>query len=98
MTLDYRQRVNDYMDAVLSGERMAGHYEIAAVQRHLRDLEKQRTEGFPYWFDEDEGVKRCNFFYRLRHCKGEWANRPIVLEGWQAFIIFCVFGWKRCGL
>lgn len=95
MKVDYRKRAAEYIEDVLTGRRIAGHYEVAAVQRQLRDLERQRTEGFPYWFDEDEGVKRCNFFARLRHCKGEWANRPIVLEGWQAFIIFCVFGWKR---
>lgn len=95
MKLDYRQRIAEYIDAVLTGTRPAGHYEIAAVQRHLRDLERQRTEDFPYWFDEAEGIKRCNFYAKLRHCKGELAGRPIILEGWEAFNIASIFGWKR---
>jgi phage terminase large subunit-like protein len=29
------------------------------------------------------------------HSKGEWAGKPFVLEGWQAFIVWVVFGWYR---
>lgn len=78
------------------GDRIAGHYEIAAVKRQLRDLDRQRTPDFPYWYDEAEAIRRCNFYAKLRHCKGELAGRPIVLEGWEAFIIGTIFGWKRC--
>ena len=95
MKLDYRQRIADYIDAVLTGKRPAGHYEICAVQRHLRDLERQRSADFPYWYDEGEGIRRCNFYAKLRHCKGELAGKPLILEGWEAFIIAVIFGWKR---
>ena len=97
MKLDYRRRIVDYTDAVLSGRRVAGHYEVAAIERQLRDLQRQRTDEFPYYWDEDEAIRRCNFYsLRLRHCKGEMAGKPIVLEGWEAFIVAVIFGWKRC--
>jgi len=95
MKLDYRQRIADYIDAVQTGRRVAGHYEVAAVERQLRDLRRQRTDDFPYYWDEAEAIRRCNFFAKLRHCKGEYAGRPIILEGWQAFIVAVIFGWKR---
>ena len=96
MKLDYRQRIAEYIEAVQSGSRVAGHYEVAAVERQLRDLQCQRTDDFPYYWDEDEAIRRCNFYAHLRHCKGEFAGRPIILEGWQAFIVAVIFGWKRC--
>lgn len=96
MKLDYRQRIADYIDAVLSGRRVAGHYEVAAVERQLRDLQRQRTDDFPYYWDEAEAIRRCNFFIKLHHCKGEYAGKSIILEGWQSFIIASIFGWKRC--
>ena len=39
MKLDYRQRIAEYIEAVQSGSRVAGHYEVAAVERQLRDLQ-----------------------------------------------------------
>ncbi|MDP2989448.1 MAG: terminase large subunit, partial [Kiritimatiellota bacterium] len=36
-----------------------------------------------------------NFISLLRHSKGEWAGQPLVLEPWQQFITWCIFGWKR---
>ena len=96
MRIDYKQRIAEYIDAVKDGRRAAGHYEIAAIERQLRDLSRQNTEAFPYWFDEKEGIRRCNFYAKLHHCKGEFAGKPIILEGWEAFVIACIFGWKRC--
>lgn len=93
--MTYGQKIAEYIDAVMTGKRPAGHYEIAAVQRHLRDMERQRTADFPYWFDEEEGIKRCLFYKNLYHYQGEKAGKPIILEGWQAFIIAVIFGWKR---
>ncbi len=35
------------------------------------------------------------FFSVLRHWKGEWAGQPVVLEPWQQWIVWSLFGWKR---
>lgn len=35
------------------------------------------------------------FFGLLRHSKGEWAGKPLVLTPWQGFVVGSVFGWLR---
>jgi phage terminase large subunit-like protein len=35
-----------------------------------------------------------DFFRLLRHSKGKWADQPFVLEPWQQFIVWSLFGWK----
>jgi phage terminase large subunit-like protein len=47
------------------------------------------------WFDEGAAKVAIAFFGLLRHWKGEWAGRPVVLEPWQQFIVWSLFGWKR---
>lgn len=50
-----------------------------------------------FWFDEEAADAAVSFFPRfIKLTSGEWANRPFVLEEWQADdIVRPVFGWKR---
>jgi phage terminase large subunit-like protein len=64
-----------------------------AAERHLRDLRTGATRGL--FFDPHAGQHALDFFRFLRHSKGEWAGRPFDLAGWQQFIIWVLFGWKR---
>lgn len=50
-----------------------------------------------YYYDTDAGNYAANFFpLVLKHVKGEWAGRPLVLESWQSDgFIKPLFGWKR---
>ena len=70
-------------------------YVKLAAARHLRDLGRQQTGAFPYYFDQAEAADRIAFFRLARHVKGEWAGQPIHLQGWQQFKVGSVFGWKR---
>jgi hypothetical protein len=91
--------VSDYVAGVLDGSVPAGRLVIAAVKRHVHDLEHGAARGL--WFDEDAAARVIRFFGFLRHWKGEWGpknglpGQVIVPEPWQAFILWCVFGWKR---
>lgn len=91
----YKEKALTYIDRVMSGARVAGRYERLAVERHLRDL-RYATEKMLY-FDEKEAKKAMAFFALLKHYKGEWAGRELELEGWQCFIVWCLFGWYRVG-
>lgn len=91
MATNYKRKVEKYVEDVLSGRRPAGRYERLAIERHLNDLRKGRK--FPYEFHPELGLFVCNFFEELEHYKGEKAGTKIILEGWQAFIIYCVYGW-----
>jgi phage terminase large subunit-like protein len=47
-------------------------------------------------FDPEAGAKPIYFFADcLRHVKGEWAGKPIILKPWQQAIMANLFGWKR---
>ena len=54
-------------------------------------------EGGRYWFDDAAADRAVAFFPEmLRHSKGEWAGRPMVLAPWQEDeVIRPLFGWKR---
>lgn len=85
-------RVRAYADAVVSGEIVAGPHVRNACKRHLADLE--RTDGI--WFDRDAADRAFGFFESvLRLSEGQFEGKPFHLEPSQAFIIGCLFGWKR---
>lgn len=89
-------KVQGYVDGVMSGEIVACERVKDAVRRYVSDLERQSTTDFPYHFDRRWATCVCEFFPGvLRHSIGEFAGRPIVLEPWQAFCIWNIFGWKR---
>ena len=95
MTVDYKKRVNGYVKSVLSGKRTTGRYERLAVERYVRDLSSISDGRYPFYFDESSALCACNFFKLLSHFKGATAGQEFVLEPWQAFIIWNVFGWKK---
>ena len=67
-----------------------------AVQRHVDDLARQSTPGFPYHFDANHAAAAIDFFPAcLCHSIGDFAGMPFYLEPWQAFAIAMIFGWKR---
>lgn len=61
----------------------------------MRDLERQATPAFPFYFDTEAAEHAISFFAFLRHSKGEWAGRPLTLEPWEQFIAANLFGWRR---
>ncbi|PWK05310.1 terminase large subunit [Tumebacillus permanentifrigoris] len=85
--------VTRYANAVLSGEIVAGLYVKLACERHLNDLLRQGTEGFPYVFSEKKAKRIFKFAKYCRHVKGELAGQPIKLDPFQKFILGSIFGW-----
>jgi len=82
---------------VVEGRIVAGKYVIKACERHLRDLERQGDEGFPYVFDEDKANKV--FEFAEKYCKhiedglDVKKGDPIVLDDFLQFITGSIFGW-----
>lgn len=87
--------IRAYAEAVRDGSVPACKLHRLACVRHLTDLDRQRTPGFPYYFDIGAAQDIATFFTYLRHVEGEWAGRPIVLEPWQRFVLGNVFGWRH---
>lgn len=82
-----------YVDDVLAGRVAACRWVRLACERHRRDLETGHERGL--FFDERAAKVVMAFFRVLRHWKGEWAGQRVVLEPWQQFMIWSLFGWRR---
>jgi len=78
---------------VVEGRRVVGTSERMACERHLRDLERQGTDVFPWVFDESRANRVYEFIGYCHHFEGELAGQPIVLEAFQKFDIGSIFGW-----
>ncbi len=105
MTIDYFDKANAYAKRVVAGEEIAGHFERLACQRFLRDIEREGRDNFPYTLDRAAGARACRFIELLPHIKGEWAKpiyadgklgyAKIILEDWQIFAEYQIFGWRH---
>lgn len=94
--------VSIYAKQVVSGKLhdMCCPMEIAACARHLRDLERQGTDDFPYVFDTTRADRILKFFGQCIQHRGIYAGKPIDLQPWQVFDNGCLYGWvhKDTGL
>jgi phage terminase large subunit-like protein len=81
----------EYITQVTDGTIITGKYVKLAVQRHLNDLKREDI-----YFDKKAGDRAIQFFGFLKHTKGRnFVGKEFELSGWQAFIIYCLFGWKN---
>jgi len=68
-------------------------WEKLACERHLKDLERQGTDDFPYVFDETRADRIFTWFEICRHVRGPFQGQPIELLDWQKFDLGCSYGW-----
>lgn len=85
--------VDAYAQSVVAGAVPAGKYHRLSCVRHLRDLSRVGTPGFPYRFDLAKAERFFRFAEQLKHYKGEWADQPIILQPYQKFRLGSIFGW-----
>jgi phage terminase large subunit-like protein len=89
------EQYHRYIDAVLSGEVLTCKYVRLAVERQVRDLERQDDPDFLYYFDEQKAGLTLATVKLLRHTSGEWMKKPFQLQDFQAFRFAVLFGWMR---
>jgi phage terminase large subunit-like protein len=93
-TDDHPADIARYIAGVLDGSIVVGRMVRRAVERHVRDL-KRADKGWDYHFDEAAALRAIGFIQALKLSSGEFQGQPFILELWQKFIIWCVFGWKH---
>lgn len=101
MSYPHVEKALQYAEDVVSGRILACKWVRLACQRHLRDLERQEDDAWPYWYDPRAAERVCKLIELLPHTKGKWAARHrgksnlIVLEPWQCFIVCVLYGWMK---
>lgn len=82
-----------YIKDVQSGLIPTSKWTNLAVDRHVSDLKTGKSRGI--YFDEAKAMRSVQFFSLLKHYKGRYQSQPFHLLPWQAFFIYCLFGWMR---
>ena len=82
-----------YAKDVVAGKIVACKWVRLACERYFHDLKTAKKRGL--YFDREAADRAIRFFHLLKHSKGQWAGRFLVLEPWQQFIVWNVFGWMR---
>lgn len=92
--MDFLKITKQYIDDVLNRRIPVGDLVRKTVMRHISDLEIAPEKG--WYFDEKAALKVIKFFSLLKHTKGKrFANKNFILEPWQLFIVYALFGWKK---
>ncbi len=93
--------VTEYATKVVYGElnHLCGPLEIMACKRHLDDLEKSKSDDYPFVFDHARADRIIKYFRIARQLHGAFAGLPFELLDWQIFDFGSVYGWvkKRTG-
>ena len=94
--MNYKPILTKYINDTIAGREPAGKLARLRVIRHVADLETCYSRGL--YFDEAAAMRAINFFKFVKHSKGsDFSGKPFVLSPWQAFDIYCIYGWKRAG-
>jgi phage terminase large subunit-like protein len=86
-------RVTSYAFDVCMGKIPAGLTQRQACNRHLKDLERQNTENFPYYWDVEKAHELIEFAETLTIVEGEEAQ-PLICVGYQVFMFGSWHGWR----
>lgn len=91
----YTDRVTAYAQAVVAGQvEGVGELHRLACARHLKDLERERTSAFPFYWDPEAAEHVLAYAEMLTIAEGA-EPRPVKLIPAQVFDIGCTFGWKK---
>lgn len=64
-----------------------------AIERYYRDLDAALDRGWV--FDKKAAMRAIGFIEKLKHTKGKWSGQRFILEPWQQFVLWNIFGWKN---
>lgn len=104
-TMNFGDIATQYARDVVENRILSCSWHRLACTRHLKDLERVGSTGFPYVFNPEltdaagkayrPGDRICAFAELMPHIKGDWAGRGqlIHLEDWQIFVLVSIFGW-----
>ena len=85
----------EYLKAIQKGKEIVSNKVRAVYEREVAWMKKPPA-GFPYFFDEKEGLRHIEFIERFcKHSKGRFAGKPVQLELFQKAKIQLVFGWRH---
>ena len=89
------ERLLKYCEDVEKGKITTNKWIRLAVKRFRNDIERSKTDSFPYYYDEDAANRYVQFCELLKLYQDEFAGQPLKLENWQCFVMCQTIGWKH---
>lgn len=87
------ERCYKYCEQVENKEIVTNKWIKLAVKRFREDLKKSKKKDYPYYFDEEQANRFCQFTEMLKQYKDKFSGQPLKLENWQCFIFCNIYGW-----
>ena len=83
--------LEQYREAIRSGEIIAGHELITALDTYIADMQNPR-----YVYDTKEAYKRIEFIETfVKLTKSPFYGKPMKLMLWQKAFIECMYSFKN---
>lgn len=84
---------DQYIEDITSGKIVSCELVKLGVRRHLKDLERSKSDDFPYLFSRVHADRVIKFMGMLRLTGGTFRGKLWQLEPFQAFYFAMVYGW-----
>ena len=83
-------KYTQYARNVLDGKIVAGKLIKLAAERYLSFFERDDI-----YFDTEKADKPIRFISKLRHTTGKFVGKQFILQDWQEFIVYALFGFYK---
>ena len=84
------KKYTTYAEKVINGEIIACEYVKLACLRYLNLLKREDV-----YFKPEKADKVINFISKLKHFTGNHNGKPFILQEWQKFIIYSIYGFYK---
>ena len=83
-------KYTQYAQDVINGKIIANELVKLACVRYMSWFNRDDI-----YFDPEKAEKPIKFIAKLKHFTGKFKNKPFILQDWQQFMIYNIFGWIR---
>lgn len=84
------KKYTNYANKVINGEIVACEYVKLACSRYMNLLKRKDV-----YFKPEKADKVINFITKLKHFTGSHNGKPFILQEWQKFIIYSIYGFYK---
>lgn len=89
---DELQKYKQYAEDVINEKVVSCRFIKLAAQRYLNWFERDDIE-----FRPDKADHVVNFIEKLKHFQQPFAGKPFLLEKWQKWFLYGIYGWYYTG-
>ena len=89
---DLTKPYNQYCENVLSKKIITNKWIYLACERYKKWFDRKDI-----WFDSDDVDLKIRFMQKMKHSKGEFADKQFILFPYQTWIVANIIGWKYKG-